>query len=771
MLERLLDEWDLTLKELGIRILAFVILMIVAFFAFSYGSSALLLYMHNVPLSQASFFRAWDYLEIYRHHPAVFIRLSVTFCAYLPILLSLLLLPLSLVIIRGNGRALHGDARFATRKEIVKAGLLENESYDKTILVGKSHGEYLSYGGYQFVILAAPTRSGKGVGVVVPNCLNYSDSLVVLDIKYENFEITSGYRAAHGQEIYLFAPFDENGRTHRYNPLEYISDDPASRMGDIDAIANALYNNPNSKDKFFDEQAKDLFRGICMMVLENPKLPKTMGEILRQSSGYGKSIQEHLSEMIEKAEKEGHPYSSACVDAINRVISLSPNTFAGVKGSLQVPLLIFANPRVDAATSANDFDLRDVRKKRMSIYLGITPDKLADAANIINLFFDQLLNLNCRKLPTQDPSLKYQCLMILDEFTAIGKVNMIAKSISYQAGYNMRVLTIIQNKSQLEDVYGKAGAVTIMSNHALMVMYAPSPTVQQDANEYSEMLGYQTVHSKSKSKSFGRNVSKSQSISDQRRALMLPQELRELGPENEIVNLENCKPIKCNKIRYYLDENFKERCNMAIPDIPVLDIDHFVAKIEDRRRDLQASDLQQSDAKFTDNVAGSEDIPSVDEIVENTNESRKAAAEGGESISFADYQSFFESAPEEAAEETARAIIRSVVRNPIDREKFKQSEENAQKSAELLMSESSLDDDSDGIELVEMPKEKKTETVQSDSGDDLLQSFMNAANEAIKPQKSLASQAKTNLSAGTIDVLASFGFEKNEPVEIVNDAS
>jgi len=252
---------------------------------------------------------------------------------------------------------------------------------------------------------------------------------------------------------------------------------------------------------------------------------------------------------------------------------------------------------------------------------------------------------------------------------------------------------------------------------------------------------------------------------------MLPQELRELGPDNEIVNLENCKPIKCNKIRYYLDENFKERCNMAIPDIPVLDIDHFVAKIEDRRRDLQTSDLKQSDAKFTDNVAGSEDIPSVDEIVENTNESRKTDVEDCESISFADYQSFFESAPEEAAEEFARAIIRSVVRNPIDREKFKQSEENAQKSAELLMSESGFDDDSDGIELVEMPKEKKTETVQSDSGDDLLQSFMNAANEAIKPQKSLASQAKTNLSAGTIDVLASFGFEKNEPVEIVNDAS
>lgn len=133
------------------------------------------------------------------------------------------------------------------------------------------------------------------------------------------------------------------------------------------------------------------------------------------------------------------------------------------------------------------------------------------------------------------------------------------------AGYNMRLLTIIQNKSQLEDVYGKAGAVTLLSNHALMIMYAPSPATQSDANEYSEMLGYETVKSKSKSHSKGGN---STSESDQKRALMLPQEIRELGKDNEIVTLENTKPIFCQKIKYYLDPAFRERANWAVPDIP-----------------------------------------------------------------------------------------------------------------------------------------------------------------------------------------------------------
>ena len=218
----------------------------------------------------------------------------------------------------------------------------------------------------------------------------------------------------------------------------------------------------------------------------------------------------------------------------------------------------------------------------MTIYLGVTPDKLSDASVLINLFFDQLLNLNTRVLPQQDKSLKYQCLLILDEFTAIGKVNMIQQAISYQAGYNMRVLTIIQNKSQLEDKYGKAGAITLMANHALMIMYAPSPVVQSDANEYSEMLGYETVKSKNKSKSFsgvGGNGSRSESESDQKRALMLPQEIKELGQWREIVSLENCKPILCDKIKYFEDPAFLERINKPVPETPTRSVNDFIKEM------------------------------------------------------------------------------------------------------------------------------------------------------------------------------------------------
>lgn len=636
---------------------------------------------------------AWHYLQRYGHSQNKRLKLLVWFAALLPLIV--LTAGCLLIALSQKQRALFGDARFATMAEVRKAGLLP-EKDDKTILVGKFKGQYLRYPGYQFVMLAAPTRSGKGVGVVIPNCITYTDSLVVLDIKLENFDITAGYRQAPkekgglGQEVYLFAPFDPNGRTHRWNPISYISEDKSNRMGDIDAIANALYNNPNAKDPFWDNMAKDMFRACCLAVIETPEnlKPHTLGQIIREASagidnlkflldarvalvyedghikrdkdgnaieateagpqaapkeGEGQNIlldskgkrvimqpekefagnQETEQEKdLRKKDREEPPhyyYDDACRRAIKRMTDMPEQTFGSVKSSFQSPLLAFENPRVDAATSANDFDLRDVRRKPMTIYLGITPDKLADAAVIVNLFFDQLLNQNTRVLPKQDKSLKYQCLMILDEFTAIGKVNMIAKSISYQAGYNMRVLTIIQNKSQLEDVYGKSGAVTLMSNHALMIMYAPSPVVQSDAKEYSEMLGDTTVKSTSKSHSYSKQSSHSDSVSDQKRALMLPQEIKEIGRWREIVSLENCKPIFCDKIKYFEDPDFTDKINWKLDadhQIPTIDVDKFILGL--RKQFTKATDKDKPE-----DVAGFENVKKIDD-----SELEKSAEEG-----------------------------------------------------------------------------------------------------------------------------------------------
>lgn len=498
-------------------------------------------------------------------------------------------IPLGMIFLATrDNRPLHGAARFAHYSEVKKSGLMA----EKGIIVGKYRDQYLMFGGQQFVLLAAPTRSGKGVGVVIPNLLNWPDSAVVLDIKQENFKKTAGYRKLHGQEVYLFNPFAEDGRTHRYNPLSYIRND-GYQVADILKYGYALYPKEGT-DSFWNDQARNLFLGLVLYLCETPELPRTMGEILRQASGKGRPIKEHLSSIIANRGQSDRPLSDACVNALNRFMSNSENTLSSILATFNAPLTIWANPIVDAATSADDFLLSDVRKKRMTIYIGITPDYLPEAALLINLFFSHLINLNTKELPEHNPELKYQCLLLMDEFAAMGRVAIIEKSVSFMAGYNLRLLTVIQSISQLSMAYeSREAARTIITNHALQVLYAPRE--QYDANEYSEMLGYMTVKGKSRSRQHAYGLyersSHGESESDQRRALLMPQEIKEIGQWKEIISLENCKPILCEKIRYYDDPTLKERI-VDPPEVPQIDLDFHRAVIENRLRPVTEVDVE-----------------------------------------------------------------------------------------------------------------------------------------------------------------------------------
>ncbi len=468
------------------------------------------------------------------------------------------------------------------------------------LVVGVWRGRYLRFAGQQFVLLAAPARSGKGVGIVVPNLLSYPDSVVVLDIKQENFHLTAGFRRAHGHDVYLFNPFAEDGRTHRYNPLSAISGG-VFRVGDILAIGYALYP-VGGHDDFWKDQARNLFLGIVLLLCEwrdarragnadLPDCPVTMGEVLRQSSGNGMPVKAYLQQALLQNRRR---LSGVCVDALNRFLANDDKVLASILATFNAPLTIFANPIVDAATSANDFDLRDVRRRRMSVYVGITPDHLTEAALLVNLLFSQLVNLNTKELPQDNPALKVQCLLLMDEFTSVGKIHIIARAVAYMAGYNLRLLSIVQSVSQLESVYGRADARTFVTNHAMQIIYAPRE--QKDANEYSEMLGTFTDRSRSVSRSnaiFGGRGGSSESFSEQRRPLLLPQELKELGREKEIILLENTKPILAERICYWRDPVFTSRL-AAAPAIPPMDLVRFTAQVERRLRDLQPDDMDEA---------------------------------------------------------------------------------------------------------------------------------------------------------------------------------
>jgi len=550
-----------------------------------YLSAVLFLVLNKANPRQAQFTSITHYWDLYADDAALRKKLVAS------IAVSgfglLIVLPGALFAATRPRRPLHGDARFANPGEVAHAGLLDTaKSSSPSILVGRYRGKFLALPGQLSVMLSAPTRSGKGVGVVVPNLLNWPDSVVVLDIKGENYDITAGYRAERGQVVYAFSPFDESARSHRWNPLTAVRTSPLHRVGDLLTIGQVFFPNDGSgtsSEAFFNDQARNLFLGLGLVLLETPELPRTIGELLRQSSGRGQSLKAHLSALIEQRKAAGTPLSDECTDALQRLLSNSENTLTSIVSTLNAPLTIFSDAVVDAATSADDFRLEDVRRKRMSIYVRIPPNRLANARPLLALFFSQLVNLNTQHLPEQDASLKVQCLLVNDEFAAMGRVGVISSAAAFLAGYNLRLLTVVQAMSQLDAVYGDKDARTFATNHGLQILYAPRE--QRDADEYSAMLGQFTERatSRGRSRSFSQHghSSVSRNESEQRRSLLLPQEFKELGSERLVVIFENCKPILGEKIRYHRDKVFTSRLRPP-PVVPQIDMDLHLARVQQR---------------------------------------------------------------------------------------------------------------------------------------------------------------------------------------------
>ena len=470
--------------------------------------------------------------------------------------------PLALVVVFGRRRKsdLFGKARFAGSEDIEK----EKLNTPKGLVLGKFEKEFLRLGGYEFVLLAAPTRTGKGVGFCIPNLLQFQESAVVLDIKGENYNLTSEFRRRYmGNKVFYFNPFSET--THRWNPLSYVSRDPNFRVNDLMALGAIIYP-ANEKEPFWSDSAKNLFVGLGLLVLETPSLPQTFGEILRQGSGKGQQVTDYLGGILAFRAASDTPLSATCTDALNRFLNNADNTLKSILASFIAPLSAWGNAVIDKATSEDDFDLRDVRKQKMTVYLHIPAGEILQASFIVNLFFSQLINENVKELPEQNPALKYQCLLLLDEFTSMGKVAIIAKGVGFMAGYNMRLAIIIQDKTQLESVYGKEDAHNIVSNMGAVIYFTPSQV--KEAEEYSKMIGYDTVksyskqHSKVSALNKGGNVSETENNSQ--RALMLPQELLGMSKDMELVVRSGIPVIKAEKIRYFEDKYFKERFN-AVP--------------------------------------------------------------------------------------------------------------------------------------------------------------------------------------------------------------
>jgi type IV secretion system protein VirD4 len=480
---------------------------------------------------------------------------------------------MALIVALPKRRSLHGDARWAKARHIRRAGLMS----DHGIILGRYKKRYLMLPGQTGVILAAPPRSGKGVSCVVPNLLNWPGSVLVLDIKKENWTLTAGYRSLFS-EVYLFDPFSADGRTSRWNPFTYVSDNPHLRIDDVQRIATMLCQEAPGADPFWVKSARSLFVGIALYLFERrdyeraynndpahqdpmPEVPVTIGEVLRQGMASDEEgFSKHWKRIIEGWAAIGKPLSPQCVSLIMDVVDLATQTASSVRKTFTSQLDLWLNPLLDMATAESDFDLRDFRKRKIGVFLGIQPRDFERLQVVMNVFFQQAIGEQTAELPENNPLLKHQLLVLLDECTAVGRIPILLNSIAFIPGYNVRTLMVIQTPSQFDEVYGQNGRKIILKTLAARIIFPPND--MEDARNISEELGYTTVKSRSRTVPGvmgGGKRSPSTNVSDQRRALMLPQEIKEMPADRQLLFVEHLLPVKCHKIKYFDDPIFRKR--------------------------------------------------------------------------------------------------------------------------------------------------------------------------------------------------------------------
>jgi type IV secretion system protein VirD4 len=441
--------------------------------------------------------------------------------------------------------ALHGDAHWASQKEITKAGLRSKEG----MLLGEDEEGFLVADGYQHALLFAPTGSGKGVGFVIPNLLFWRQSVFVHDIKLENYELTSGWRQSIGQKVFVWNPANPDGYTHCYNPIDWVSEKPGQQVDDVQKIASLLM----PKQDFWVNEARTLLVGIILYLIAAPDKNQSFGEVVRTLRS--DDVVYNLAVVLDTLGNEIHPVAYMNLAAF---LQKADKERSGVISTANSSLELWANPLIDTATASSDFNIQEFKKDVTTVYVGLTPDNLKRLQPLMQVFYQQATEFLSRKMPTPDEI--YGVMFMMDEFPTLGKMEQFMSGIAYFRGYKVRLFLIIQDTQQLKGTYEDSGMNSFLSNSTFRITFAANN--YETANLISQLCGNKTVESESagKPKYLDFNPgSRTLNVSKAQRALLLPQEVIGLPRDDQIILIESQPPIKSKKIKYYEHPLFKKR--------------------------------------------------------------------------------------------------------------------------------------------------------------------------------------------------------------------
>tara|TARA_R110000824_G_scaffold24090_4_gene85373 strand:- start:1580 stop:3565 length:1986 start_codon:yes stop_codon:yes gene_type:complete len=458
----------------------------------------------------------------------------------------------------------YGSARWAERRDVEQAGLLDPDG----VVLGKLDRHYLRHDGPEHVLCFAPTRSGKGVGLVIPSLLTWPGSAIVHDIKGENWQLTSGFRARHGR-VLLFDP--TNTSSAAYNPLLEV------RRGewevrDVQNIADILVDPEGSLEKrnHWEKTSHALLVGTILHVLY-AEADKTLAGVANFLSDPKRSIELTLKAMMVTAhlgENGPHPVVAS---AARELLNKSGNERSGVLSTAMSFLGLYRDPVVAKVTRQCDWRISDFVEgtEPVTLYLVVPPSDINRTKPLIRLILNQIGRRLTEDLQADDRH--HRVLLMLDEFPALGRLDFFESALAFMAGYGLKSFLIAQSLNQIEKAYGPNNS--ILDNCHVRVSFATND--ERTAKRVSDALGTATELRAMKNYA-GHRLSPwlghlMVSRQETARPLLTPGEVMQLPPADEVVMVAGTPPIRAEKARYFEDAQFQAR--ILPPPVPKLTVE------------------------------------------------------------------------------------------------------------------------------------------------------------------------------------------------------
>ena len=446
----------------------------------------------------------------------------------------------------------YGSARWATARELHDAGLLGEDG----VVLGKHRRAYLRHDGPEHVLCFAPTRSGKGTGLVVPSLLTWPGSCIVHDIKGENWDLTAGFRATFGR-VLLFDPTNTNSSA--YNPLLEVRRG-AWEVRDVQNVADVLVDPEGSLERrtHWEKTSHSLLVGTILHVLY-AEADKTLAGVASFLSDPRRPIESTLKIMMTTrhlGEAGPHPVVASTA---RELLNKSDNERSGVLSTAMSFLGLYRDPVVAQVTRRCDWRIADLveAKTPATLYLVVPPSDISRTKPLIRLVLNQIGRRLTEELHPKNR--RHRVLLMLDEFPALGRLDFFESALAFMAGYGLKSFLIAQSLNQIEKAYGANNS--ILDNCHVRVSFATND--ERTAKRVSDALGTATEMRAMKNYAGSRlspwlghlMVSRSETA----RPLLTPGEIMQLPATDEIVMVAGVHPARAKKARYYEDRRFNER--------------------------------------------------------------------------------------------------------------------------------------------------------------------------------------------------------------------